>query len=93
VLEAAASGARAVAADPAYAEACLEPPTLWGVVNANAETLTVRTTIKTTMADRDRIERAVLEHSVRELKSGGVLTPSVAPGESTADVHPPESDT
>jgi small-conductance mechanosensitive channel len=59
--------ADAVCRDRRYADACLEPPVLWGVVAVDAETLTGRVTVRTRFDRRDDVERAIREEAVRGL--------------------------
>lgn len=73
VLSVVTDAARVVAADPHYAGAVLEPPRAWGVVAADAETLTTRVTVKVPHGERDRVERAIREEVARRLRSEGVF--------------------
>jgi small conductance mechanosensitive channel len=79
VLDAVASAADAVAADARYAGSCLAPPRLWGVVAADAVTLTGRVSIRTSTAERERIARAVRQEVARRLHAQGVFAPPPAP--------------
>lgn len=73
LLEATRSAADAVSTDERYREAFLEPPVVWGVVDATAETLTTRVTARTTASDRDRLERALREETARRLRQDGMF--------------------
>jgi small-conductance mechanosensitive channel len=79
VLAAVADAANAVADDPAYAGACLAPPRVWGVVASDADTLTTRVSIRTPIAERDRVGRAVREEVARRLHAVGVFAPVGTP--------------
>jgi small-conductance mechanosensitive channel len=85
VLAAVADAAETVAADDRYAASCLAPPRLWGVVAADAETLTCRVSIRTLTAERERIARALREEVARRLHALAVFaTDPPAAGPETA---------
>ena len=81
VLRAVADAAHAVTTDTRYAASCLAPPRLWGVGGADAATTTVRVSVRTTTADRDRIARAIRQqalsalHALEVFASAGTLPP------------------
>jgi moderate conductance mechanosensitive channel len=77
VLDVVRDAARAVASDPYHRGAVLEPPRSWGVVGADAETLTTRVSVKVPHADRDRMERTIREQVARRLRAAGVLNAEV----------------
>jgi len=79
VLGAVEAAADAVAADARYAGSCLAPPRVWGVVAADADTLTSRVSIRTTTAERERLARAVREEVARRLHAQGVFAPPPTP--------------
>lgn len=74
-LAAVREAADAVAADPATASACIEPPVVSGVVASAIDSLTVRVTIRTTPGERDRLERALHAEVARRLRAAGVFAP------------------
>jgi moderate conductance mechanosensitive channel len=73
VLAAVADAAESVAADDRYAASCLAPPRLWGVVAADADSLTCRVSIRTLTAERERIARALREEVARRLHALAVF--------------------
>jgi small conductance mechanosensitive channel len=75
VLGAVADAAGAVADDARYAGACLAPPRVWGVVAADAATITGRVSIRTPTAERERVARAVREEIARRLHALKVFPP------------------
>jgi small conductance mechanosensitive channel len=79
MLDAVEAAAIAVAADARYAGSCLAPPRVWGVVAADAVTLTGRVSIRTSTAERERIARAVRQEVARRLHAQGVFAPPPAP--------------
>jgi len=81
VLRAVTDAAEAVAADTRYASSCLAAPRVWGVVAADAVTLTTRVSIRTPTAERERISRAVREEVARRLHALEIFVPPApAPG-------------
>jgi len=78
VLNATSEAAAAVAADNRFAPFVLEPPHSWGVVAADADTLTSRVSIKTPHAERDALERALREEVARRLRAEGVFNGQVS---------------
>jgi small conductance mechanosensitive channel len=92
VLGVVAEAAAAVAGDPSYAASCLAPPRQWGVVAADADTLTCRVSIRTSTAERERIARAVREEVARRLHAIGAYAPpdaAPAPAGPQADTTDP----
>jgi len=79
LLGALSEAATAVVADPSYAAACLAPPRVWGVVAADAATLTSRVSIRTPVAERDRVGRALREEIARRLHALDVFLPPPVP--------------
>jgi len=77
VLSAVHGAADTVAADERYAPSCLEAPVVWGVTDSAVDSLTVRVTVRTTAADRDRVERALREQVARRLRQAGVFAPTL----------------
>jgi small-conductance mechanosensitive channel len=75
VLGAVGEAATAVANDARYAASCLAPPRVWGVVAIAADTMTSRVSIRTTVAERDRVARALREEIARRLHVAGVFVP------------------
>ena len=73
VLRTVREAAEAVAADPRHAAACLEPPRVWGVVAADADTFTSRVTLRTSSQARDAVARALREEAVRRLRAAGAF--------------------
>jgi moderate conductance mechanosensitive channel len=59
--------ARRVAARPEYAAHCTEPPSLVGVVGADASTVTMRVMLHTVPSQRDALTGALREESVAAL--------------------------
>jgi len=59
--------ADSVCRDGRHADACLEPPVLWGVVAVDADTVTGRVTVRTRFDRREAVERAIREEAVRRL--------------------------
>jgi len=78
VLRAVTDAANVVATDTRYAPSCLAAPRLWGVVAADAATMTVRVSVRTTTAERERIARAVRREVLRALHALGVFIPAAA---------------
>ncbi len=62
-----ADAAHGVAADPAYAAHCTEPPTLVGLLDADASTITMRVMLLTVPSQRDALTRALREASIEAL--------------------------
>jgi small conductance mechanosensitive channel len=81
VLSAVGDGANAVAQDARYAASCLAAPRLWGVVAADAETLTTRVSIRTPTAERERIARAIREEVAHRLRRRLTLDDPIPPGQ------------
>lgn len=79
VLGAVTAAADAVAGDPRYGASCLAPPRTWGVVGADATTATVRVSIRTSTAERDRLTRALREEVARRLHALEVFLPPAPP--------------
>jgi small-conductance mechanosensitive channel len=75
VLRAVADAADAVAGDDRYAASCLSAPRVWGVVASDADTLTSRVSVRTPLADRERIARALREEVARQLHAHHVFDP------------------
>jgi small conductance mechanosensitive channel len=90
VLQAVRDAAEAVVRDPAYAPYCLEPPTSWGVVAAASDTFTTRVSVRTTLGDRDRVARGLLEEIARRLHAVGVFAQAAAPSSDNAPGPQPE---
>jgi small conductance mechanosensitive channel len=86
VLRAVEDGAGAVADDERYAASCLAPPRVWGVVAADATTLTSRVSVRTPTAERERIARALRQEIARRLHTMEVYLPPVV---AAADAPPP----
>jgi small conductance mechanosensitive channel len=59
--------ARRVASRPAFAAHCTEPPSLVGVIDADASTVTVRVMLHTVPSQRDALTAALREESVAAL--------------------------
>jgi small-conductance mechanosensitive channel len=64
--------AGAVAADPAYRDAVLEPPEVWGIDTVAVEGVTVRIAVKTKPADKAGVARALRGRVVSALQEGGL---------------------
>jgi small-conductance mechanosensitive channel len=79
VLGALAEAAAAVADDARFTASCLTPARVWGVVAADAGTMTTRVSIRTPLGDRDRIARALREEISRRLHALGVFLVPAAP--------------
>jgi len=75
VLDAVTRAGSDVRGDERYARYCLEPATTWGVVAADATTLTVRVSVRTPAAQRDLVSRALRAAALRNLRAAGLLTP------------------
>ena len=54
---------------------CLEPATTWGVVAADATSLTARISVRTPAAQRDLVTRALRAGALRNLHDAGLLAP------------------
>ena len=78
VLREVREAAEAVVRGPSLASCCLEPPTSWGVVAAAADTFTTRVSVRTTLSERDRVRRGMLEEIVRRLHGAGVFALTAA---------------
>jgi small conductance mechanosensitive channel len=77
VLGAVSDAAMAVADDARYAASCLAPPRVGGVVASDANTMTIRVSIKSPITDRERVARAMREEIARRLHVLGVFSPPV----------------
>jgi len=73
LLGATRAAGQAVTDDDAMADIILEPPLVWGIIDATFETLTARVTVRTTASQRDRVERALREEAARQLRQAGVF--------------------
>jgi small conductance mechanosensitive channel len=71
--------AHAVAARPEFAAHSTEPPTLVGLLSADASTITVRVMLHTVPSQRDALTRALREQSVAALARAGLWPAEVAP--------------
>ncbi len=69
--------ANAVADDPTYRDAILEPPQVLGVDQFSAEGVTVRVAVKTKPGDRPAVGRALRARIQRALQSAGLSFNSV----------------
>ena len=76
VLQSVRDAAESVAHDPSYAPYCLEPPRVWGVVEAAADTFTTRVSVRTTLPERDLVARGLREEIVRRLHAVDVFVPA-----------------
>ena len=76
VLRAVTDAANVVATDTRYAPSCLAAPRQWGVVAADAATMTVRVSVRTTTAERERITRAIRREALRGLHALDVFVPA-----------------
>jgi small conductance mechanosensitive channel len=93
VLRTVMGAAESVVRDPRYAPFCLEPPTAWGVVSAAADTFTTRVSVRTTIPERDRVRRALLEEITRRLHAAHVFVPlSPAPSPDSEGSAQPRDD-
>ncbi|HXQ90863.1 MAG TPA: mechanosensitive ion channel domain-containing protein [Acidimicrobiales bacterium] len=90
VLENIRAAAQAVAGDPRYAALVLEPPQLWGVVAAAADTYTCRVSVRTSTADRERLARILRQEIALRLQAADVFS-AAAPGSSAPAADPPSS--
>jgi small conductance mechanosensitive channel len=72
--------ATAVASQPRFAPVCPEPPEVMGVVGADAATYTLRVTLRTQPAERDRLERAMRGAIVDALSAARLWPPAAPPG-------------
>ena len=84
-LSAIRAGAEAVAHDPQHSSSCLEPPRVWGVVAADADTFTIRVSVRTPLAARDALSRALRQDIVRALHAAGAFPSTVAPASAPQD--------
>jgi moderate conductance mechanosensitive channel len=73
-----AEAARRVAARPEFAQQSTEPPTLVGLVDADASTITVRVTLHTVPSQRSALTRALREEAVVALARAGEWPVAVA---------------
>ncbi len=73
VLQAAKQAGASIAQDGRYAPSLIEPVKTAGIVDATADTLTTRVSIKVPHAERDRIEQALREAVARHLRQAGVF--------------------
>ena len=79
MAEAARHGADTVTHDPRYAELCLDPPRVWGVIAADADTFTTRVTVRTPVTGRDAVARALRQEILHQLQLAEAR-PGSAPG-------------
>jgi small conductance mechanosensitive channel len=63
----------AFARDPAWADAVLEPPEVWGVETVAADGVTVRVTVKTDATKRHAVARALRGRIVERLRRDGII--------------------
>jgi small-conductance mechanosensitive channel len=73
VLDAIRDAAAAVSTDPRYASLCLEPPRLWGVVAAAADTFTCRVSVRTSTPEREHVARILRQEIALRLQAAGVF--------------------
>jgi small conductance mechanosensitive channel len=95
VLDCTRTAAVAVAGDRRYAAHCLDPPRLWGVIASDANSFTIRVSIRTPTAQRAAVARALREEIVRCLHASGVFAtaPVTAPsGDTAASSTPTDED-
>ena len=71
--------AAAVAADPAWAEAVLEPPEILGVDAMGVDNVTVRVSTKTIAAQRTPLTREMRSRISRRLQQDGVVAEPTSP--------------
>ena len=76
-LDGAAAGAAAVAADDRYAPLCLSPPRVRGIVASDADSFTIRVSVRTPNDERDRLTRALREEILRRLHQAPTPEPPV----------------
>jgi len=74
-----ADAAHGVASDPVFAAHCTEPPTLVGLLGADASTITMRVMLHTVPSQRDPLTRSLREASIEALAKAGLWPADVAP--------------
>jgi len=74
-----ADAAHGVASDPVFAAHCTEPPTLVGLLGADASTITMRVMLHTVPSQRDALTRSLREASIEALAKAGLWPADVAP--------------
>ncbi|MCA0293742.1 MAG: mechanosensitive ion channel family protein [Actinobacteria bacterium] len=72
--------AKAMDADPAYADVLLDTPTVAGVNSVTATAMTIRITAKTAPNQQWGVQRALLERALSALGKAGVRSPAVNRG-------------
>ena len=80
MLDTIRAAADSVSSDPRYAPLCLEPPRLWGVVAAAADTFTCRVSVRTSTPDRERAARILRQEIAVGLQAAGVFAAAARRG-------------
>ena len=91
LLDVLGQSAEAVRANPAFTNAFMEAPVVWGLVDATVDSMTGRVTVRAPFDQREPLERAIRDEVFRRLETQGAPPPTGPRPASGGTVATPDS--